>query len=90
MFKGPATGTLGNMGRNNILGPGFWNFDLALSRIFQLRERQRLEIRAEAFNVTNSFRPANPITSLNSQNFGLINNSQGEPRIMQWALKYVF
>ena len=90
VFKVPATGTLGNMGRNNILGPGFWNFDLALSRIFQLRERQRLEIRAEAFNVTNSFRPANPITSLNSQNFGLINNSQGEPRIMQWALKYVF
>jgi Carboxypeptidase regulatory-like domain len=90
VFKVPAPGTLGSMGRNNILGSGFWNFDLALSRIFQLRERQRLEIRAEAFNVTNSFRPGNPQTALNNQNFGLINSSQGEPRIMQWAFKYVF
>jgi hypothetical protein len=89
-FALPAPGTLGNMGRNSIQGPGYWNLDMAVSRIFQVREKQRLEVRAEAFNVTNSFRPANPSTSLNSPNFGLINSSQGEPRIMQWALKYVF
>src|SRR4029453_12176804 len=33
-FSVPATGMLGNMGRNNVLGPAFWNFDLALSRTF--------------------------------------------------------
>jgi len=27
---------------------------------------------------------------MNNQNFGLINSSQGEPRIIQWAFKYVF
>jgi hypothetical protein len=90
IFRIPSPGTLGNMGRNNILGPGYWNFDAALSRTFQVREGQRLEVRAEAFNVTNSFRPGNPTTALNSQNFGLINSSQGEPRVMQWAFKYIF
>src|SRR5207249_1287974 len=44
-FAAPTVGTLGNMGRNNVLGPVFWNFDMALSRTFQVREGQRLEVR---------------------------------------------
>jgi len=91
-FQNPALGTLGNMGRNNIEGPSFFNFDLALSRVFRVRESQRLEVRAEAFNVTNSLRPGNPSLSLTSPTFGVINQSAtgAEPRIMQFALKYVF
>jgi hypothetical protein len=88
-FVAPALGTLGNLGRNNIEGPGTWQFDTALSRIFRFRESQRLEFRAEAYNVTNSFRPLNPATAINSNTFGLINSSSA-PRIMQFALKYVF
>jgi hypothetical protein len=88
-FALPALGTLGNMGRNNIQGPGTWQFDMALSRIFRIRESQRLEFRAEAYNVTNSFRPLTPATAFNSNTFGLLNASQ-PPRIMQFALKYVF
>ena len=43
----------------------------------------------EAFNVTNSFRRGNPATALNSNIFGQINTVL-DPRIMQFALKYVF
>jgi hypothetical protein len=88
-FAQPALGTLGNMGRVSIDPPGTWQFDLALARIFQIRERQRLEFRAEAYNVTNSFRPGNPVTNLNSNQFGQIVTAL-DPRILQFALKYVF
>jgi hypothetical protein len=88
-FALPDLGTLGNIGRNSIQGPKTWSFDMALSRGFNIREQQRLEFRAEAFNVTNSFRPGLPSASLSSNTFGQIRTSL-EPRILQFALKYVF
>ena len=119
-FVPPASGTYGNVGWNSLVGPGQWSFDMALSRTFNVGERQRIEIRAEAFNVTNSFIPGcpqafiNPFlspcspsglsgvpsvgggitignsTALNNSNtFGQIRSSM-DPRIMQFALKYVF
>ena len=75
--------------RGQHCGPGIWQFDAALSRTFQVRETQRLEFRAEAFNVTNSFRMNNPTTNLNSNTFGQVTSAQ-DPRIMQFALKYFF
>jgi hypothetical protein len=62
---------------------------MALSRSFQVREAQRVEFRAEAFNVTNSFIKNNPTVNLNSGNFGQITSAK-DPRIMQFALKYFF
>jgi hypothetical protein len=88
-FRVPATGTLGNMGRNSIVGPGTWGWDLALSRIFKVRESQQVEFRAEAFNVPNSFRPTDPNLNLTGTFFGQIRGSL-DPRIMQFALKYIF
>jgi hypothetical protein len=88
-FELPALGTFGNMGAYSVLGPGTWQFDAAVSRTFQVREAQKLEFRAEAFNVTNSFHMNNPVTNLNSGNFGQVTSAK-DPRIMQFALKYVF
>ena len=88
-FVPPELGTLGNMGIGSIAGPGTWQFDAALSRTFQLRENQKMEFRAEAFNVTNSFRMNAPTTNLNSNTFGQVTSAQ-DPRIMQFALKYIF
>ena len=53
-------------------------------------EVQRLEFRAEAFNVLNSYRRGNPNTNFSSSDFGRITGAGGEARIMQFALKYVF
>ena len=88
-FAIPALGTYGNVGIASINGPGYWQFDLALSSTFQVRETQKLEFRAEAFNVTNSVQLNDPVTNLNSGNFGQITSAK-DPRIMQFALKYVF
>jgi len=40
-------------GRNVFRGPGAWNDDLSISKMFKLTERFNLEFRAEAFNVFN-------------------------------------
>ena len=63
--------------------------DVALSRTFQIRESNKIEFRAEAFNVTNAFRMNDPVTNLNSGTFGQVLSAM-DPRIMQFALKYVF
>jgi hypothetical protein len=98
-FTLPTLGTLGNIGRNTVRGPHTWSFDMAASRSLRVRENQRVELRIEAFNVTNSFRPGGISTqgtsgsgaylSLASNTFGQIRNAL-DPRILQFALKYVF
>jgi hypothetical protein len=88
-FALPVTGTLGNVGEGSIRGPGYWTFDAALSRTFAFSEDKRLEFRAEAFNLTNSYRRNNPVNSFNNPLFGQVTSAQ-DPRIMQFALKYLF
>jgi hypothetical protein len=88
-FALPATGTRGNLGAFNVKGPAYWQFDMALSRAFPVREGQRMEVRAEAFNLTNSTRFMNPVSNLNAGNFGQITTAR-DPRIMQFAFKYIF
>ena len=97
-FAAPALGTFGNLGQGSILGPGFWEWDAAISRGFAIRERQKVEIRFEGFNITNSFHPGNPGLATGSANtFGVIQTDATPPaattapaRVMQFALKYVF
>ena len=69
-FTQPPPNSLGNLGRNSVRGPGFTNYDLSLFRSFVVREHTRLEIRGEAFNITNSPHFANPIGNVNSAAFG--------------------
>jgi hypothetical protein len=88
-FGPEPLGQLGNLGTRTLKGPNTWDFDMALSRAFQFRESQRLEFRVEAYNVTNSFRPTNPSADLNNRFFGELRDSR-DPRIMQFALKYLF
>ena len=88
-FAVPASGTLGNAGRGIVKLPYAWQFDIALARVFRFRETQSMEFRAEAYNVTNSFRPGEITLNLTSSQFGQVRNAL-EPRILQFALKYLF
>ena len=104
-FGLPALGTYGNLGQNNIKGPGVFQWNMALSRTFSIRERKTIQVRAEAFNLPNHLNPAVPgalsspnSNSLSSSTFGQIlgdisgNNGldSGDPRIIQFAMKFVF
>jgi hypothetical protein len=88
-FAQPAFGTLGNSGRSSIRGPGFREVDMALSRIFRIREKMSVEVRGEAFNLPNSFRAGPVTTGINSPQFGQILTAL-DPRILQLAAKFVF
>ena len=59
-----------------------------MTRVFKLGE-QRLQFRWEIFNVINYVNLNAPVTALNSASFGQI-QSAGDPRIMQFALKFDF
>jgi len=87
-FAVPALGTYGNAGFFSVPGIGTWTLDAAISRSFAFGNR-RIEARLEAFNVPNAVRANNPTGTITNVNFGRITVVQ-EPRIMQFAIKYVF
>jgi carboxypeptidase family protein/TonB-dependent receptor-like protein len=60
----------GNLGRNGLRGFGAFQWDLAASRTFVLRETLRLQLRAEFFNVLNHPNFANPVATLGFPSFG--------------------
>ena len=90
-FTQPAPGTLGDATFNLLRGPGFWQWDQAFSRAFSVGGDQRIELRAEAINLTNEFNRGNPAATLNNPaTFGRITTAQSSPRIWQFAVKYLF
>jgi hypothetical protein len=52
-FSAPAYGTVGNAGRDSLVGPGYADWDVSLLKSTQLTARTRLQFRAEFFNVLN-------------------------------------
>ena len=70
-FQAPAPGSYGTMPIDAFRGPGRWNIDMNLTRSLRLAAQQ-LELRLEVFNVLNHVNPSNPVTTLNSSNFGQI------------------
>jgi Carboxypeptidase regulatory-like domain len=52
-FTLEPAGTLGNAGRNTLLGPHFINLDFALLKNTKITERVSAQFRAEFFNIAN-------------------------------------
>jgi hypothetical protein len=88
-FTQPSLGTYSPIGANNVLAPGLVQIDMGLTRTFNVYERQTVQFRAEAFNLPNHVNFAAPVNSINNASFGKI-QAAGDPRLLQFALKYVF
>ncbi len=88
-YAANVPGTYGNAGSYSLIGPNYFTIDVALSRIFTVREIHHLEVRSEFFNVLNHTNFTNPSGTLSSQNFGVL-LAANDPRILQFALKYSF
>jgi outer membrane receptor protein involved in Fe transport len=54
-FALQAPGTLGDLGRNRLIGPGFLDIDMTLAKTTQLTERLDMQFRCEVFNILNEF-----------------------------------
>ena len=90
-FANPPTGSYGNLGLNNIKGPGYFTLDVSFVRNFKIREKMSLQIRAEAFNLPNKANFSTPVATLTSGNFGQITSTgTNPPRIIQLAGKFYF
>ncbi len=89
-FRNPMNGEIGT--RNNLRGPSFWNLDLGVQKNFRLPfEGQRLQLRADAFNVFNHNAFNLPAANFNSPStFGQITSSATSPRVIQLAIRYDF
>ena len=88
-FAQNTPGVWGNVPKGYLRGPGFWDVDLALSRNI-IVAAQKFEARVEIFNLFNHANWGNPIVTLGATNAGAITTTNGDMRIMQFALKYTF
>jgi len=71
----------GTSGRNTLVGPGVWNTDVSISRIFPIRENLKFEFRAEFYNLPNTSHFNGPDNSVNDSTFMQITSSYGERNI---------
>lgn len=84
-----ALGTFGNLQRNAFKGPGYFDLDASASRIFDLSESWRFEVRADAFNALNHVNFKNPASGLSSSTFGEITAAYPN-RVLQFSGKIRF
>ncbi len=88
-FAKNALGTFGTSGKNILWGPGLFDTDLGLLKNFKIAERFSTQFRAEFFNVFNNVNFSQPSANLNAASIGRI-TAAGNPRILQFALKFLF
>jgi hypothetical protein len=62
----------GNAPRNDVRGPGFWQFDLAATKNVSLSTTARLQLRLEAFNLFNRANFTPPAANRSNSTFGSI------------------
>jgi hypothetical protein len=81
----------GQLGRNIIRGPKEIDTDFSIIKSIPVTESQRVEFRAEFFNLFNNVNFANPVNVIYpSTDFGAIVSTTTGPRVIQFGLKYNF
>ena len=88
-FAQPAPLQWGTAARNDIVGPGRNNWNVAMFKAFQFRENARFEFRAETFNTFNHTQFTGLSTSVTASNFGQLTGTNN-PRTYQFGAKFLF
>lgn len=86
-----ASAPFGNLGRNALRGPNFWQWDLGVNKNFKIpaREGMSLQFRSEFFNVLNHTNFGAPANDITTAAFGTITTAF-PGRQIQFALKLMF
>ncbi len=90
VFFNPGAGAIGALQRRMFSGPWTFNLDAGVVKRTQITERQSIEFRAEATNVTNHPSFGIGDQSINSTTFGRIAETSSTPRRIQFGLYYRF
>jgi hypothetical protein len=87
---GPNQG-FGSAGRDSVVGPGLFNWNLSLFKAIPItsHEGPRIELRFESFNTFNHTQFQNVDTNSHDGNFGAITGDYG-PRLLELGGKFVF
>jgi Carboxypeptidase regulatory-like domain len=81
----------GSAGRNIVVGPAYVNLDSSLAKDFSIENKWKLQVRAEAFNTSNTVHLSNPDGNFNSGTFGQISSVlPSSNRVAQLAAKFIF
>ena len=99
-FTLPAPGTLGTVGRNSVIGPSYATLDAALLKNITLRGSSSIQLRAEAFNLTNHVNFGQPNVNVFAQTAngggtfsptaGRITTTASTSRQIQFGMKILF
>jgi hypothetical protein len=92
-FQSAPAGQFGDSGVGIITGPGYWNWDLGVSKNVYVQGQKYFTFRVEAFNVLNHPNFAIQAGSANIADpttFGRIQNTFSAPRIVELVLKFTF
>jgi len=104
-FLAPYPGTLGNVGRDTLTGPGLADVDMSAAKATKIGERVRAQFRVEYFNLLNhsNFSTPNPVVfstgptpakpstaAAVSPTAGVLTATATTSRQLQFALKFLF
>jgi Carboxypeptidase regulatory-like domain/TonB-dependent Receptor Plug Domain len=92
-FVAPAAYTAGNLPRSGVYGlnaPFNSSIDISLRREFAIREKVRLAIQGDAFNVNNVVRFGAPGTNPDQASFGTLTSQANQPRRLQLNARITF
>lgn len=86
-YADPGKYTIGNVGRNTLVGPQTQLFDFSLFKNFFFTERFNTQIRWEVFNLFNHPVFGQPSGNASSSSVGSITSLSADPRVMQFAIR---
>ena len=93
---GYQVGFIGTVARNSVTGPGLAQMDFSTGKNFKITESQRIQFRAEFFNLSNhpNFRIPNAalfnVPGTRNVNAGRVDATRSPERQIQFGLKYIF
>lgn len=79
----------GNIGRNAVYGPSFWQLDTNIQKNFRITETVNLQFKSEFYNMLNRTNFRAPVVNRSTSNFGQFTQTY-PARQIQFALKLSF
>jgi hypothetical protein len=93
VFTAPGLDQIGNVGRNSVFGPNFFNTDIAVQKDFPIKENILFQFRMDAFNAFNHInfgKPGGNIEQNGSITSGPGVDGSANPRQLQFSARVQF